>query len=174
MKMNWRASVFLATTLISFATPFLHAQNNAVTNQTANAIPALDGTNGVPALKDLMATSSIVTNTVGIVLVKISPGLWAGKFETTQDAYQKVAGSNPSAFSGANNPVDSVTWSNAMDFCVNLTKKEMASGDLTNGFAYSLPTRVQWATLAADAKLDDAVTSLPPNHNSSTKPVGSL
>ena len=36
-------------------------------------------TNDVPTLKDLMATNNVVTNTVGMVLVKISPELWAGQ-----------------------------------------------------------------------------------------------
>jgi len=149
------------------------AQAADATDQTTNTASAGDLTN-VLTLAQLMTSNNVVTNTVGIVLVKISPVLWAGKYEATQDAYQKVMDSNPSAFSGANNPVDSVTWSNAIYFCVKLTKKEMASGDLTNGFAYALPTQDQWVRLAGDATLDDAITSLPPKKNSSTKPVGSL
>ena len=47
-----------------------------------------------------MLKSDQVTNTVGIVLVKISPGFWAGVYEVTQKSYQKVMGGNPSAFPG--------------------------------------------------------------------------
>lgn len=150
------------------------AQDSNAPDQPADNISGGDLTNGVLTLKQMMASNNIVTNTVGIVLVKISPGLWAGKFEVTQDAYQKVMNANPSAFSGSDRPVDSVTWNDAMAFCGKLTHKEKMRRELPAGYAYSLPTQDQWVTLADGATLDDAVTSLPPNHNSSTKPVGSL
>ena len=99
-----------------------------------------------------MATNRVVTNTVGIILVKISPGLWAGKYETTQDAYQQVMHTNPSAFKGADRPVDSVSWNDAMDFCAKLTTKEK---DQVAGRLQStrLPDADQWETLVGDASL---------------------
>lgn len=133
-----------------------------------------DVTNDVLKLKDLMATNDVVTNTVGVVLVKISPGLWAGRFEVTQEAYAKIMGGNPSAFGGSDRPVDSVSWNDAMDFCKKLTAKEQNTDQLPDGYAYSLPTEDQWVKLAGDASLSDAVMSLPPNRRSSTEPVGSL
>ncbi len=86
MKMNWQTNVFLTAAL--FVLPAVPATAQDNTNST----------NDVPTLKQLMSTNSVVTNTVGVVLVKISPSLWAGKFETTQDAYQQVMHGNPSAF----------------------------------------------------------------------------
>ncbi|HVU07472.1 MAG TPA: SUMF1/EgtB/PvdO family nonheme iron enzyme [Verrucomicrobiae bacterium] len=148
-------------------------KNHAQTESDATASDDSD-TNEVVTLKDLMASNNIVTNTIGVVLVKISPDYWVGKFEVTQDAYQKLIGSNPSAFSGGQNPVDSVSWNDAMDFCKKLTEKETKGKQLPVGYAYSLPTENQWEKLVADAALSDAVTSLPPNHHSSTAPVGSL
>jgi formylglycine-generating enzyme required for sulfatase activity len=142
--------------------------------QDTNAISTGDLTNDDLTLAQMMASNNVVTNTVGVVLVKISTGFWAGKFEVTQDAYQKVMSSNPSAFPGANKPVDSVTWNDAMAFCDKLTKKEKLRGELPDGYAYSLPTQSQWWTLAANATLDDAVTSLHPSQHSSTEPVGTL
>jgi formylglycine-generating enzyme required for sulfatase activity len=155
---------------------------NAATNDvTANVSPNTTGistnttvemeeTNVVP-LKDLMSSNNIVTNTVGVVLVKISPTLWAGKYEVTQKEYQKVVGGNPSAFPGENHPVDSVTWNDAMAFCQKLTIKELK--ELPDGFGYTLPTESQWEMLAADASLKDAVMKLNGNR-SSTASVGSL
>lgn len=139
-----------------------------------DALPAEVVTNNVLTLKQLMASNNIVTNTVGIVLVKISTTLWAGKYEVTQDAYQKVMNSNPSAFSGKDKPVDSVSWNDAVSFCGKLTEMDQSHHELPVDYAYSLPTQVQWQSLGDNATLNDAVTSLPPSHHSSTESVGSL
>jgi len=160
MKIKWRICFLLTAALI--ALPFFKGQ----------AQDATDPTNEIPTLKDLMASNNVVTNTVGIILVKISPGLWAGKFETTQEAYQQVMHSNPSAFKGADRPVDSVSWNDAMAFCTKLTTKEKA--ELPDGYSYALPTESQWETLVANASLNDAVMKLNNANCSSTAPVGSL
>jgi formylglycine-generating enzyme required for sulfatase activity len=162
MKMNWSASVILAAMLTALPVSHIRAQDS--TGQT----------NDVLTLKQLMATNNIVTNTVGIVLVKISPGLWAGKFETTQDAYQKIAHRNPSAFKGMENPVDSVNWNDAMVFCTKLTDQELTSGELPAGYSYTLPTQDQWLRLMGDASVKDAVMKLNDPNCSSTAAVGSL
>jgi len=142
--------------------------------QDTNTTYTADLTNDVLTLRQMMASNNIVTNTVGIVLVKIAPGFWAGKFEVTQDSYQKVMNANPSAFPGKDRPVDSVNWNDAMAFCDKLTQKEKLLRELPIGYSYSLPTQDQWLNLAGSTTLDDAVTSLPPNHHDSTEPVGSL
>jgi len=159
MKIKWRICFFLVATLI--ALPFLKSRAQDATNPT----------NEIPTLKDLMAGNNVVTNTVGIILVKISSGLWAGKFETTQDAYQQVMHNNPSAFKGANRPVDSVSWNDAMAFCSKLGSLEKTN--LPDGYGYALPTQDQWVTLMGNASLSDAVMKLN-NGCSSTAPVGSL
>ncbi|MEJ0089998.1 MAG: hypothetical protein WDM80_09675 [Limisphaerales bacterium] len=88
MKIYQLAPLFIATTLFFLPAPPAAAQDTeSLTNDT-------------PTLKQLMTTNSVVTNSVGLVFVKISQGLWAGKFETTQDGYQKIMHRNPSAFSG--------------------------------------------------------------------------
>ena len=167
MKMKRIFQAVLAVSLLLSHQPAACAQD---TNTTYTE----DLTNDVLTLREMMASNNIVTNTVGIVLVKIAPGLWAGKFEVTQDSYQKVMNANPSAFPGKDRPVDSVNWNDAMAFCGKLTQKEKSRRELPRGYSYSLPTQDQWVNLAGSATLDDAVTSLPPRHHSSTEPVGSL
>jgi formylglycine-generating enzyme required for sulfatase activity len=92
----------------------------------------------------------------------------------TQDPYQKVMGSNPSAFPGDNNPVDSVNWNDAMAFCKKLTDQEQTANQLPKGYQYSLPTQQEWERLVDDASLNDAVTSLNSQRRNSTAAVGSL
>jgi formylglycine-generating enzyme required for sulfatase activity len=168
MKINRNILAFLTFALLFFLPAMSRAQED--TREDASS----DDTNAPPTLKELMAKNNQVTNTVGIVLVKISPTLWAGKYEVTQDAYQKVTSSNPSAFQGGNHPVDSVTWNDAMAFCKNLTEKEQAAKELPPGYIYNLPTQAQWEQFVDNASLNDAAMSLNMQRRSSTAPVGSL
>ena len=76
--------------------------------------------------------------------VTLTKGYWLGKYEVTQAQYETVMGTNPSYWKGANLPVETVSWSNAMDFCAKLTASEKAAGRLPNGYEYTLPTEAQW------------------------------
>jgi len=163
MKMNRRFSVLLTAALFLLS---------ICQGRCQDANTSGDQTNAPSKLKERMLKNDVVTNTVGIVLVKISPTLWAGKYEVTQDSYQKVMHQNPSAFSGADHPVDSVSWNDAMAFCKKLT--EMEKQELPEGYAYSLPTEAQWEMLVDDASLKDAVMTLNGNSDHSTSPVGTL
>ena len=63
---------------------------------------------------------------------------YLGKYEVTQEQWQKVMGENPSVFNacGKNCPVDSVSWDMAQSFIAKLnamTKKK-----------YRLPTEAEW------------------------------
>jgi len=169
MKIDRNILIFLGIVLASALPILSSAQEN-----TPDATSTDGETNAPPTLKELMATSDEITNTAGIVLEKISPTLWAGEYEVTQAAYQKVMGGNPSAFQGGNHPVDSVTWNDAMSFCKNLTEREQTVKELPPGYVYTLPTQAQWEKLLDDASLSDAVMSLNMQRRSSTAPVGSL
>ena len=102
-----------------------------------------------------------ITNSIGMVLVPIPAGKFMmsyppsgsqhpvtitrpfhiGAFEVTQEQYQKVMGKNPSHFKGPNNPVEKVTWDEAVEFCRRLSKlpEEKAAGHV-----YRLPTEAEW------------------------------
>jgi len=85
---------------------------------------------------------------------------WVGKYLVTNAEYEAVIGSNPSQFKGPRRPVESVNWDDAMDYCQKLTGRDHASGKLTAGYKYSLPTDAQYDIFVGDASLNDAVTSL--------------
>ncbi|MBO4545877.1 MAG: SUMF1/EgtB/PvdO family nonheme iron enzyme, partial [Verrucomicrobia bacterium] len=76
--------------------------------------------------------------------VTLTEGYWLGKYEVTQAQYEAVMGSNPSQFTGADLPVEMVSWDDATNFCAKLTAIELAAGRLPEGYKYTLPTEAQW------------------------------
>ena len=63
-------------------------------------------------------------------------GFWMGKYEVTQEQYEAVMGKNPSKFKGAKNPVEQVSWNDAVEFCRNASQK--------TGKDLRLPTEAEW------------------------------
>jgi formylglycine-generating enzyme required for sulfatase activity len=146
----------------------------AVTNApaTTNALATTDASTNKVDIKELTTLPSF-TNATGMVMVKISETLWAGAYEVTQEEYQKIAGANPSKFQGARNPVDSVSWNDARNFCAGLDAAEQKEEMLPEGFGYTFPTEAQWESLLGGAQLKDAVTS-EKSSRPGTSQVGSL
>ena len=72
--------------------------------------------------------------------VILTQGFYLGKYEVTQEEYEKIMGNNPSQFKGAKLPVERVSWNDAVAFCEALTKKER----VPNGWKFSLPSEAQW------------------------------
>ena len=64
-----------------------------------------------------------------------------GVHEITQAQYEQVMGVKPSEFKGANNPVENVSWDDAVEFCRRLSElpAEKAAGNV-----YRLPTEAEW------------------------------
>ncbi len=77
-------------------------------------------------------------------LVTLNRGYWIGKYEVTQKEYQEFTGTNPSNFKGNNNPVECVSWDDAVKFCERLTERERKAGRLPEGYVYRLPTEAEW------------------------------
>jgi len=136
-----------------------------------NPPPPVAGATNKVEIKELMEADSF-TNDTGMVMVKISGAMWAGKFEVTQEEYQKIAGGNPSQTQGDKNPVDSVSYDDALAFCAQLNEAERKEQMLPEGFTYTLPTQGQWESLMDGATLTDAVTSLN-GAKTGSSPVGS-
>ena len=76
--------------------------------------------------------------------VTLSKGFYLGKHEVTQAQWERVMGSNPSKFKGADSPVENVTWTDAVAFCKKLAEMETKAGRVPEGMAYQLPTEAQW------------------------------
>jgi len=98
--------------------------------------------------------------------------------EVTQKQYKQIMGSNPSHFTGDSNPVECVSWNEAMTFCKKLTAHEWRAGRLPAGHEYTLPTEAQWeyacrAGTTGDYVGDmDAMAWYNSNSGEKTHPVG--
>jgi formylglycine-generating enzyme required for sulfatase activity len=68
--------------------------------------------------------------------VLLSKPFYMGKYTVTQEQYQAVIGQNPSEFRGAKNPVETVSWNDAVKFCEKVKLK--------SGVETGLPTEAQW------------------------------
>jgi len=67
--------------------------------------------------------------------VRITKGFFIGAHEVTQEEYARVMGKSPSKHPGAQNPVERVSWTDAVEFCARLSKE---------GCTYRLPTEAEW------------------------------
>jgi formylglycine-generating enzyme required for sulfatase activity len=68
--------------------------------------------------------------------VTLSKPFYMGVTEVTQAQYEAVMGMNPSQFKGATNPVETVSWNDAAEFCKKLSEKTRQ--------AVRLPTEAEW------------------------------
>jgi formylglycine-generating enzyme required for sulfatase activity len=130
----------------SAALPASSTGTPAPTTSTPVAGPARTATPDRPG-------GSIITNSLGMRLVRIAPGeflmgapasdtlaqedekpqhrvriaraFWLGAFEVTQRQYRAVTGENPSRFQESNDlPVENVDWNQAVAFCNKLSASE--------------------------------------------------
>ncbi len=74
--------------------------------------------------------------------VEFSSDFYIGKFPVTQFQYYAIMGINPSKFNGNDNPVENVSWFDAIEFCNKLNAK--TDGLRPRGFLFALPTEAQW------------------------------
>ena len=105
--------------------------------------------------------------------VTLTKEYWLGKCEVTQGQYEAIMGKNPSHFKGADLPVETVSWFDAMEFCKKLTTQERAAERLPEGYEYTLPTEAQWEC-ACWAGTKESLSILDPGTNTSMGYFGSF
>jgi formylglycine-generating enzyme required for sulfatase activity len=135
----------------------------------------------IPAGSFQMGTASGGENNERpVTQVTISRPFWLARTEVTQRQWQVVMGNNPSRFKGDNQPVEQVSWKEAMEFCRMLTERERLAGRLQEGYVYTLPTEAQWEYAARAGTTGDYGGTgrliymgwYDRNSGASTKPVG--
>ena len=92
-------------------------------------------------LMDSPASEARRDNDEAQVTVFITSPFSLGVHEVTQSQYESVMGNNPSGFKGANNPVDTVSWDDAVAFCAKLSA---LPAEKSAGHVYRLPTEAEW------------------------------
>ncbi len=77
---------------------------------------------------------------------------WIDKCEVTQESYERIVGKNPSLKKGPRNPVERVSWLDAINYCNLRSRREglQPCYDLEtlecnfNANGYRLPTEAEW------------------------------
>ena len=73
--------------------------------------------------------------------VSITKPFYLGVTEVTQEQYQKVMVKNRSQYKGPQNPVETVSWADAVEFCRKLSA---LPAEKAAGYEYRLPTEAEW------------------------------
>ena len=94
----------------------------------------------IPAGTFIMGDASVLDNQTPHEVTLTKP-FKMGVHEVTQDQYEQVMGVNPSEFKGANNPVEMVSWEEAVEFCRRLSE---LPAEKKAGNVYRLPTEGEW------------------------------
>ncbi len=128
-------SIFL---LSSLATPANAQQLKEITNSIGMRlvlIHAVSFTMGSTVDEELIMLSETSHE------VTLGNSYYLGAYEVTQGEYEKVMSTNPSKFNGSKNPVEGVSWDDAVSFCEKLSDlpEEKAAGR-----SYRLPTEAEW------------------------------
>lgn len=77
--------------------------------------------------------------------VTLTKGFYMAKLKVTQRDYERVIKAWPSVFTGDfDRPVETIDWSQATNYCAELTKMERAAGRIPANTAYRLPTEAEW------------------------------
>ena len=102
------------------------------------------------------------TNSINMELVRVKDGFYVGRFEISQQEYQRVM-NRPAA--SARKPVVLVNWADARAFCERLTQLDAESARRARlaGWTYTLPNETEWArfTEADPEQLLEAVFQVP-------------
>jgi len=120
------------------------AVRQAATNRQAVKIQKVDLGGGVQMELVLIAPGSFKMGSKRgqaeekpVHEAKITEPFYMGKYEVTQEQWEKVMGSNPSSVKEPKNPVTDVSWDDCQVFLRKLNER-------TGGNSFFLPTEAQW------------------------------
>jgi formylglycine-generating enzyme required for sulfatase activity len=125
----------------------------------------------MPAGSFMMGSEKGRSNEKPVHRVMIREGFYMGRYEVTQAQWQSVMDNNPSYFKGENNPVEQVSWDDAVAFINKLN-------EMNDGYKYRLPTEAEWeyacrAGTTGDYAGDlDEIAWYKDNSGKATHPVG--
>ena len=191
MKMQIRFYLPLLAALAFVAVPVSHAQSadtKVPKNPTATQEPkenlTVDLGGGVtmefilirPGSFTMGSDKSAAKDEKPAHKVALTKPFYLGKYEVTQEQWEKVMGTNPSNFKGAKNPVEKVSYIDCQSFVAKLKEK-------VPGQTFRLPTEAEWeyacrAGTAGNYCYGDGEGSLAEyawynsNASNSTHPVG--
>jgi formylglycine-generating enzyme required for sulfatase activity/tRNA A-37 threonylcarbamoyl transferase component Bud32 len=90
----------------------------------------------VPAGRFMMGSKKGDADECPVHEVSLTKSFHMGKFPVTQAQYECLMGINPSAFQGAERPVEQVGFKEAMEFCHELSSR--------SDLKFRLPTEAEW------------------------------
>lgn len=133
-------ALFLVTTILFSKTGHTNAQTSVRANKKADHVDPYTGMEfvlvkgGAYEMGDPFGDGFPWEQPVHTVTVS---DFYIGKYEVTQEQWEKVMGNNPSYFKGDGRlPVDKVSWNDIQEFIKRLNEK--------SGEHYRLPTEAEW------------------------------
>jgi formylglycine-generating enzyme required for sulfatase activity len=90
----------------------------------------------IPSGEFMMGSSDGDSDEKPVHKVQIGRPLYMGKYEVTQEQWERVMGSNPNRLKGARNPVENVSWNDSQEFINKLNAKGQGT--------FRLPTEAEW------------------------------
>lgn len=116
-----------------------------------------DDSNAPPDVKKLkpVAAGSAFQNSLGMDFIPLSDRLFAAKtevrvqdFETYLKSAERSWDMKPSFLLGGTHPAAGLTWTDAHDFCLWLTKRDRDNQLIPEKASYRLPTDSEWSQMA--------------------------